>query len=523
MRRGGRGGGNAGGVIAQPHALRSPRVAESAQHVRVPGPLNRASLAQQQQQPADAFDDAQTFGTPAGFWDEQISSRSYGQHSVEPRGREQVTRGFFEVKTEVRNLLRREGAGASELTVAAMDVAEEAQAIEERRRIRELFLMIDTDGSNTLEREEVEELLRGLGKTLDETAVDEAMSDMDRDGGGDISFNEFLEWWLAKGSKMGAQGMLNNATARRFIYDVPMFQQLVEPKFIAMLATMLKPQSYKRGDVIINRGEIGDAMYFMMTGTAAAQLDLEEDALAVGTLGPGSFFGEQAMIKDEPRNAYVKAVTDVEVLVLAKADMMRALESFPALVELMFKDTMEQRITTNEQRAANYQPSWTARQPIDPRARQPDDPKPTWHSRAEQHFEATAAQALPPNKATVVMPATQRLPEQRFAPCSPRRRTLTPRRSGDGGGAASGMVSDSMDGTDVDRRTAVFQRQIAQADHKAITGAAEMKFTPPWQQQAQMSPHMAAAQARVVPRVGGPASSWHNQAHPWTNGASYGR
>jgi CRP-like cAMP-binding protein len=301
---------------------------------------------------------------------------------------------------------------------------------------------------------------------------------------------------------------LDNATARRFIYDVPMFQQLVEPRFIAMLATMLKPQSYKRGQVLINRGEIGTEMFFIMTGTAAAQLDLEVDALAVGTLGPGSFFGEQAMIKDEPRNAYVKAVTDVEVLVLEKADMMKALEAFPALVELLFKETMEQRITTNEQREANYQPSWTARQPIDPRARQPDDPKPSWHSRSEQHFEATAAQALPPNKATVIMPATNRLPEQRFAPCSPRRRAL------DG---------YSVGGTDAGRRAAVFQRQIAESDHKGITGAAEMKFTPPWQQQAQVSPRVAAAQARVVPRVGGPASSWHTGLHPWTNGGPYGR
>lgn len=167
---------------------------------------------------------------------------------------------------------------------------------------------------------------------------------------------------------MGAQNMLNNATARRFIYDVPMFQKLVEPKFIAMLATMLKPRSYKKGDVIINRGEIGQDMFFMMTGTAAAHLDLAEDALAVGTLGPGSFFGEQAMIRDEPRNAYVRAVTDVEVLVLEKADMMKALESFPQLVEMLFKDTMEERMQTNEQREANYQPSWTARQPVDPRA-----------------------------------------------------------------------------------------------------------------------------------------------------------
>jgi CRP-like cAMP-binding protein len=353
--------GTAGGATVQRHAIRPVQAGRSAQHVQVPGALGRQQLAEH-------LDETRDFGTPRGFWDEQISSRSYGQHSLDPVGREAVTRGFFEVKTEVRNLLRREGTGASEVTVAATDVAEEAQAIEERRRIRELFLMIDTDGSNSLERVEVEELLRGLGKKLDESAVDEAMAQMDRDGGGDISFNEFLEWWQQIGSKMGAQRMLNNATARRFIYDVPMFQKLVEPKFIAMLATMLKPRSYKKGAVIINRGEIGQEMFFVMTGTAVAQLDLAEDALAVGTLGPGSFFGEQAMIRDEPRNAYVRTVTDVEVLVLDKADLMKALESFPHLVESLFKETMEVRMRTNEQREANYQPSWTARQPVDPRA-----------------------------------------------------------------------------------------------------------------------------------------------------------
>ena len=363
---------------AQRHALRRAHVAESSQHQRVPGPLGReprqhglasavprAFRASRNVPEPDAPGDESV--TPRGFWDQQVSSRVYGKHSTDPVGREQVTRCYFEVKTEVRNLLQREGTAAGEVTVQAADVAAEAQAIEERRRIRELFLMIDTDGSNTLEREEVEELLCGLGKRLDKAAVDAAMADMDRDGGGNVSFSEFLDWWMKMGKDLGTHAMLNNATARRFIYDVPMFARLVEPKFISMLANMLKPKSFPKSSVIINRGEIGDAMYFIVTGTAAALLDLERESLAVGSLGPGSFFGEQAMIKEEPRNAYIRAVTDVEVLVLEKADMMKALQSFPVLIDVLFKETMEDRIATIEQREANYQPSWTARQPIDPR------------------------------------------------------------------------------------------------------------------------------------------------------------
>jgi hypothetical protein len=141
------------------------------------------------------------------------------------------------------------------------------------------------------------------------------------------------------------------------------------------------------------------------------------------------------------------------------------------------------------------------------------------HYTACVYAQATAAQALPPNKATVVMPATHTLPEQQFAPCSPRRRTLTPHRSGEGGTTmATGMSvqpGSDRDGTNVERRTAVFQRQIAQADLKGITGATETRFNAPWgQQQQQVAPHVAAAQARVVPRVGGPASSY-------ANGSSY--
>ena len=98
--------GTAGGATVQRHAIRPVQAGRSAQHVQVPGALGRQQLAEH-------LDETRDFGTPRGFWDEQISSRSYGQHSLDPVGREAVTRGFFEVKTEVRNLLL-QGAALAE-------------------------------------------------------------------------------------------------------------------------------------------------------------------------------------------------------------------------------------------------------------------------------------------------------------------------------------------------------------------------------------------------------------------------
>ena len=161
--------------------------------------------------------------TPHGFWDKQISSRSYGSIYRDAPGREAVTRDFYEAKTEVRNYLRREG-GALRKAGAAVDVAEQARQAEERRRVRELFLVLDVDGSNSLERSEVAELTRHLGKRLDDAGLDAAMAEMDRDGSGGVEFDEFLTWWEETGQAQSQHSILNVATARRFIYDVPMFQ-----------------------------------------------------------------------------------------------------------------------------------------------------------------------------------------------------------------------------------------------------------------------------------------------------------
>ena len=106
---------------------------------------------------------AEFHGTPKGFWDQQVSSRGIGKDSTEVDGREKVTHMYHQVQNEVKMLRRREGAMASELVCKAPDVDEDAQAIEDRRRIRELFQTIDTDGSGVLEKDEVTELMLKLG------------------------------------------------------------------------------------------------------------------------------------------------------------------------------------------------------------------------------------------------------------------------------------------------------------------------------------------------------------------------
>lgn len=63
------------------------------------------------------------------------------------------------------------------------------------RVTRDLFEQADTDGSGVIDRSELVVILTELGHDTDEATVDEVMKEIDKDGGGEIEFDEFNEWW----------------------------------------------------------------------------------------------------------------------------------------------------------------------------------------------------------------------------------------------------------------------------------------------------------------------------------------
>ena len=71
-----------------------------------------------------------------------------------------------------------------------------------QRVVRDLFDKIDLDGSGKLDSKEVRTLVTQLGQQLSDKEFREAMSAMDSDGSGQVSFSEFEAWW--KGSDEGS-------------------------------------------------------------------------------------------------------------------------------------------------------------------------------------------------------------------------------------------------------------------------------------------------------------------------------
>jgi len=99
---------------------------------------------------------------------------------------------------------------------------------------------------------------------------------------------------------------------------------LLFPRDLAHLRTRTTDRvshaHYQAGDFIIRQGEPPTNFYVIEQGevemTRVTDKDPKGEVVAI--LGPGSFFGEKALLSDEPRVASVRARTAVEVLVLGK-------------------------------------------------------------------------------------------------------------------------------------------------------------------------------------------------------------
>lgn len=107
-----------------------------------------------------------------------------------------------------------------------------------------------------------------------------------------------------------------------FLRPLEQFQHLT-PTELTHIAEEMEKLRYQPGHDIIREGEAGDRFYLICEGEVEVSRGATRTALA--RLGPGAFFGERALITDEPRNATVTAVGEVEVYALGKDEFRAAL------------------------------------------------------------------------------------------------------------------------------------------------------------------------------------------------------
>jgi glutaminase len=134
-----------------------------------------------------------------------------------------------------------------------------------------------------------------------------------------------LEWCeeglLAGGESHGPQEVGSSLEGH------PMLARLNATE-LATVSAMASRRPHGAGDRIVHQGGVADRVYLLTSGSVSVNLDLPDgERYRLATMGPGSVFGELALLDAEPRSANVDAETEVVCYALRVADLPEAVQS----------------------------------------------------------------------------------------------------------------------------------------------------------------------------------------------------
>jgi CRP-like cAMP-binding protein len=141
---------------------------------------------------------------------------------------------------------------------------------------------------------------------------------------------------------------------RELLRTVPIFSELTDAD-VTSLARLSSRRHYPKDTVVFFENEEGD-FFFMIVGGRIKVTILGDDGREVilSILGPGDFFGEMALLDNEPRSATAIAVEDSELLSLHRHDFQTVLADNRSIMAALIK------ILTARIRRANHQISTLA-------------------------------------------------------------------------------------------------------------------------------------------------------------------
>ena len=108
-------------------------------------------------------------------------------------------------------------------------------------------------------------------------------------------------------------------TRLEVLEKVPLFAGLSRRQLGKLLVKFFEKE-YGSGETIFNEGDPGKALFIILAGRGSICRAVNEGEELLATLGPGSYFGELALIDDQPRFASARAPEAARLLILYRSD-----------------------------------------------------------------------------------------------------------------------------------------------------------------------------------------------------------
>ena len=124
---------------------------------------------------------------------------------------------------------------------------------------------------------------------------------------------------------MGYWDHASNADWAKVLADFSLFSGITQRR-LRQLVRRATFAEYGRGDVVIEKGESGDSLYVILSGSAKAR-----GKSAAVTLHTGDYFGELGVLDGVPRSATVVATDELHVMKLPRQSFLRFAQHNPAI------------------------------------------------------------------------------------------------------------------------------------------------------------------------------------------------
>lgn len=94
---------------------------------------------------------------------------------------------------------------------------------------------------------------------------------------------------------------------------------------------------YQAGEVVFQAGDEGNAAYIIIAGAASVEVKSRVDgsSMEVARRHPGDLFGELALLTNRRRTATIRAITDLDLMVLAREAFRNQLARSPVIMETL--------------------------------------------------------------------------------------------------------------------------------------------------------------------------------------------
>lgn len=131
------------------------------------------------------------------------------------------------------------------------------------------------------------------------------------------------------------------AEAVAALEGVPLFSSLSKRQLKA-IATTAADRTYKPGETIVKQGDKGIGFYLLLDGEA----EVLRSGTKVAGLHQGQFFGEMALLDEQPRTAEVRATTGARCLVLSRWEFWGAVGDDPKVLRSLLTETVHRLRTS---------------------------------------------------------------------------------------------------------------------------------------------------------------------------------